>query len=218
MAEPLPIAFANTLHAVRGRLRDGLSTRSALAAWLDSVTDQLPEPPPSAPDRLPPSSSGLPGSGPPDSGLRGSPGMTDSPGITDDDLRRARELRDAIRAIASAVVSGDPPAPADLGILNAAARDAPKWRELRWTPQPHATEHSRGTRATAALSAIAAEAVALFAGDLRSELRACRGPGCVLHFIRDSPRREFCSPGCGNRARAARHYAKTKPGSPGHPD
>jgi predicted RNA-binding Zn ribbon-like protein len=108
------------------------------------------------------------------------------------------------------VAKGDTPAPADIDILNTAARSAPRWRELRWEPEPHAVQHNSGARVTAAMSAIADEAVALFAGDLRSELRACRGPGCVLHFIRDSPRREWCSPGCGNRARAARHYAKTR--------
>jgi predicted RNA-binding Zn ribbon-like protein len=171
MAEPLPIAFANTLHAVRGNIRDGLSTPADLAAWLPSPPSDTPSPA---------------------------------------DLERARELRDAIRAIAAAVAHGDTPAPADIEILNAVARSAPRWRELRWDPQPHATRHTSGTLVTATLSAIADEAVALFAGDLRSEIRACHGPGCVLHFVRDSPRREWCSPGCGNRARAARHYAKTR--------
>ena len=33
-------------------------------------------------------------------------------------------------------------------------------------------------------------------------------PGCVLYFIKDHPRREWCSTACGNRARAARHYAR----------
>ncbi|MFD2356647.1 CGNR zinc finger domain-containing protein [Nonomuraea ferruginea] len=32
----------------------------------------------------------------------------------------------------------------------------------------------------------------------------------MLYFLRDTPRREWCSAGCGNRARAARHYAKKK--------
>jgi predicted RNA-binding Zn ribbon-like protein len=172
MAEPLPIAFANTLHAVRGRLRDGLATPSDLAAWLAAAHS------PAA--------------------------------VGHDDLARARTLRDAIRAIAAAVVNGDPPAQSDIDVLNEAARAAPRWRELHWDPQPHATEHSAAAPVAAALSTIADQAVALFAGDLRSELRACQGPGCVLHFVRDSPRREWCSPGCGNRARAARHYAKTK--------
>jgi hypothetical protein len=39
-------------------------------------------------------------------------------------------------------------------------------------------------------------------------LRACQAPGCVLYFVKDHPRREWCSTACGNRARAARHYRR----------
>lgn len=44
-------------------------------------------------------------------------------------------------------------------------------------------------------------------------IRRCAGPGCVLHFFDVSKRgeRRWCSmAGCGNRAKAARHYAKTR--------
>ncbi|MFI6847287.1 CGNR zinc finger domain-containing protein [Kitasatospora sp. NPDC050467] len=36
------------------------------------------------------------------------------------------------------------------------------------------------------------------------------GPGCVLYFVKKHPRREWCSAGCGTRARAARHYERTE--------
>ena len=36
--------------------------------------------------------------------------------------------------------------------------------------------------------------------------RATHAPGCVLYFVQDHPRREWCSTACGNRARVARHY------------
>ena len=67
--------------------------------------------------------------------------------------------------------------------------------------------------ALAAVAAIAEEAVALFAGPDRLLLRACRAPGCVLYFVRNHPRREWCSDGCGNRARVARHYHRHHGGS-----
>ena len=57
-----------------------------------------------------------------------------------------------------------------------------------------------------------AEAVTLFAAPSQPDqpgppqLRACLGPGCVLYFVQQHPRREWCSAGCGNRARVARHY------------
>jgi predicted RNA-binding Zn ribbon-like protein len=58
------------------------------------------------------------------------------------------------------------------------------------------------------LGTIATQAVELFGQGDDLDLRACLGPGCVLYFIKDHPRREWCSTGCGNRARAARHYAR----------
>ena len=56
------------------------------------------------------------------------------------------------------------------------------------------------------LGELAAEAVRFFGSD--PQLRACLAPGCVLYFVKDHPRREWCGPACGNRARAARHYRR----------
>ncbi|MEV6928289.1 CGNR zinc finger domain-containing protein [Dactylosporangium sp. NPDC051485] len=44
-------------------------------------------------------------------------------------------------------------------------------------------------------------------------LRHCANPDCVLHFYDTSPKanRRWCSmAGCGNRAKAARHYARSR--------
>ncbi|HEX3783821.1 MAG TPA: CGNR zinc finger domain-containing protein [Pseudonocardiaceae bacterium] len=46
-----------------------------------------------------------------------------------------------------------------------------------------------------------------------SRIRRCAHPECVLHFYDTSPKRSrrWCSmAGCGNRAKAARHYARVK--------
>lgn len=179
MPEPLPIEFANTIHAVRGRVIDELETTGGLATWLRGEQTRLPVP-------------------------------VAEPAVSEPGLRAARELRDAIRALVGAVAGGRTPGIADLEVLNAAARAAPRWRELHWDPEPRATTRAAGDPVAAALSVIADETVTLLAGELRHELRACHAPGCVLHFVRDSARREWCSPGCGNRARAARHYARTR--------
>lgn len=74
---------------------------------------------------------------------------------------------------------------------------------------------SEGSLADTERAAIAAEAVELFTGEDRVLLRACYAPGCVLYFVKDHPRREWCSPSCGNRARAARHYRRNRGESPG---
>jgi predicted RNA-binding Zn ribbon-like protein len=47
----------------------------------------------------------------------------------------------------------------------------------------------------------------------RERIRACAGHDCVLHFYdaSRSGRRQWCSmSGCGNRAKARRHYARSK--------
>jgi predicted RNA-binding Zn ribbon-like protein len=51
--------------------------------------------------------------------------------------------------------------------------------------------------------------------DRPDRLRACAGPGCVLHFYDTSKNgsRRWCSmTTCGNRTKAARHYARHHPG------
>ncbi|MEO6826662.1 MAG: CGNR zinc finger domain-containing protein [Microbacteriaceae bacterium] len=42
-------------------------------------------------------------------------------------------------------------------------------------------------------------------------IRCCEQPACVLYFYDPSGRRRWCSmAGCGNRAKAQRHYAKQR--------
>src|ERR671918_444350 len=60
------------------------------------------------------------------------------------------------------------------------------------------------------LGAIAADTLDLVTGPRRNELRLCGAPGCVLIFEKDHPRRAWCSAACGNRARQARHYRRTR--------
>ncbi|GAY13181.1 ABATE domain-containing protein [Pseudonocardia sp. N23] len=125
------------------------------------------------------------------------------------DLAATLALRDAIRRLADATVDAEP-LPADaVAVVNRHAATPARWRELRADPEPDTVARSAGGDVATALSEIAADAVDLFGGPRRHDLRACQGPGCVLHFIR-SGRREWCSHGCGNRARAARHYARNR--------
>ncbi len=180
--EPPPVELANTTYAVRGRVQDGLETVEQLTEWLARMNDRLPVPLTAA-------------------GLRS---------VDEADLARAREIRDAVRAIADHVVRGKRPAAKDLDQLNRHVAAAPCRRELAWQEGPVATVRSEGPPVTAALAALAQNAVDLFAGPALAALRACHGPGCVLFFVKDHPRREWCSAGCGNRARAARHYARVR--------
>jgi predicted RNA-binding Zn ribbon-like protein len=76
-----------------------------------------------------------------------------------------------------------------------------------------------GRSARATLAAVATEAIDLLTGPDAQLLRACHAPGCVIYFVKDHSRREWCSTACGNRVRAARHYSRRIEGrrSDAHP-
>jgi predicted RNA-binding Zn ribbon-like protein len=180
--EPAPVRLMNTIWADRRGVHDALATRADLSAWLEAVA-------PSAP---------------------GSPWRA-----TRADLDRARALRDALRTLA-AVASSDvrPGAPprlhpaAAVAAVNAAAAGASPpalaWEDDRLRRAAPARRHVPAT----ALSDVAAAAIELLTDPAAQPLRACNAPGCVLYFVKDHPRREWCSTGCGNRVRAARHYRR----------
>lgn len=115
-------------------------------------------------------------------------------------------LRDAIRTVFAACVEDQPTPPESLAMINSAARAAPLWPEL--TASYEITERTDCDALDAALAMIARAAMLVVAGPHRADLRACRAPGCVKFFLKDHPRREWCCDHCGNRARAARHYAR----------
>ncbi len=62
-----------------------------------------------------------------------------------------------------------------------------------------------------ALAVLAGDAAELLAGPDAALLTACGSPPCRRYLLRTHERRHWCSVRCGDRARAARAYAK--PGS-----
>lgn len=184
--EPLPVLLMNTVWADTAGPHDALSTPAELDAWLAALAARLP--------------------------VMAAAGRRTRTSETE--LARFRRLRDALRDIA-AELSHDPRravARRDLArgvdAVNEAAGVAPSWPQLRLSPRATHPAVPAGTRpAAAALSAVAAEAVELFTS-ADPALRACLAPGCVLYFVKDHPRREWCSAACGNRVRAARHYQR----------
>ncbi|HEY9473165.1 MAG TPA: ABATE domain-containing protein [Mycobacteriales bacterium] len=188
LGEPLPVELANTIFRSRDGRGDGLGTPGHLAGWLAEVRPRL-DTPLSDQDLL---------------------------AIGPRELAAARELRDNLRALVDAAVNQHRPDPAALATLNRYAHAAVRWHELSWDAGPRARPCFDGPAVTAALTEIAQAGVDLFAGPRRAELRICDAPGCVLFFVRDHPRRTWCSNGCGNRVRAARHYSRVRLG--GKPD
>jgi predicted RNA-binding Zn ribbon-like protein len=189
--QPLAVDFMNTIWADRDGVHDTLADLAGLATWLASSD---------------------------------APAV---PGLDDFALGRFQALRDALRLLA-AEVTGDTRAVAGppgrdvaeaIRTLNLSCSAAPSWSQLDW---PRSGDLRRRVvtgagPADAALARLAEAAAGLFGSGLAAQLGACLAPGCVLYFLRDRARRQWCSDGCGNRARVARHYARhhAPPGSSG---
>jgi predicted RNA-binding Zn ribbon-like protein len=125
-------------------------------------------------------------------------------------LAEIRALRDAVRRALSAVAVGLTPPPETLDHINAASANAPVAPrllvghdgELRTDERPNSPDPLARLLATLARSAIA-----LLTGPERKRLHVCAAPSCGMLFL---GQRRWCSAPCGNRARAARHYRRTR--------
>lgn len=177
LGEPLAVELVNTRFAQRGVQVDGLATPRDLTAWLAAHRGQLQ--------------------------------ATLDLDAAAQRLDEVRELRDTLREVFAAVAAGERPADAAIGTLNRLSRQAPTAMQLDWPPngQPTVTvQPASADSGAVALAELARAGIHLLAGPDRQRLRVCHAPGCVLFYVKDHPRREWCSTACGNRARAARHY------------
>jgi predicted RNA-binding Zn ribbon-like protein len=190
LGEPLPVELMNTVRIDRKDVQDALGDDASVTAWLRAIDDRLR------------------------CETGGSVSPADVGGASERDLAdRLRGLRDALRRLA-AEAAEDPRPPVTpviperqnaIDTLNALAA---AWPELQWPSggDPVPVFRTSGTTGDLAIAFIAHQAVDLFTGARRKQLRACLAPGCLLYFLKQHPRREWCSAMCGNRARVARHY------------
>ncbi|OII64415.1 hypothetical protein BJP40_20600 [Streptomyces sp. CC53] len=184
--EPLPLEFANTVFPVRGELRDVLDSPEGLAWWLGACRDRLATP------------------------------LSDSDlhGVGATDVDCFVMLRDATRRLVDAHVDGRAPDAWDVAQVNRVSSVGRPWPMLRWSGagRPAALEVSTAPPLVAVQAEVAHGLIALLSGAGAGDVRACRAPGCVFFFDHARSRREWCSTGCGNRARVARHYARHQRG------
>ncbi|MCH0541215.1 ABATE domain-containing protein [Streptomyces sp. MUM 203J] len=194
--EPLPLDLVNTTYIKggrRGHLVDALTVPEALDAWLAAHRAEF------------------------------SPALTealeDSGPAGPAHVEAFTELRGALRDLAAARTSGTAPEPGPVDVVNTAARLATRWREL--APGAAFAAVPRWLEADprrVALGEVAAAAVSLFSGDRAALIRACGAPGCILYFVKSHARRAWCTAGCGNRVRVARHSRRAKDGGGTGPD
>jgi predicted RNA-binding Zn ribbon-like protein len=126
----------------------------------------------------------------------------------------AVELREALYRIFTAVASSREPRADDMARLNAALERTPARARLAPLAGSYAWEIAPPTPAAPDLLApILWSAGDLLVGPRRARVRQCANEKCLWLFLDDSKSgtRRWCSmETCGNRAKAHRHYLRTK--------
>ncbi len=125
---------------------------------------------------------------------------------------QTRALRDHVRHILVAAHQGTTPAAQSLAALTRACAAAPT--SIDFTVESGADESGltwHGTGAALGLAATARSLHEVLSGPGTDRLRECDNPSCSMLFVATDARRKWCSSiTCGNRARVARHYQRTK--------
>ncbi|CUW25395.1 CGNR zinc finger [Streptomyces reticuli] len=121
-----------------------------------------------------------------------------------------RSLREQVRSLLASRVAGQPALPAAIAAINDAMTRVPTAPLLLWdqkTGPYRATPHPTTAIVEHALAVIAADAADLLTSPDAARLTACASPPCN-RFLLKHGRRQWCSTRCGDRARAARAYAR----------
>lgn len=121
-----------------------------------------------------------------------------------------RSLREQIRSLFAARAEGLPALPAAVDAVNDAMTRVPTAPLLRWddrTGPYRAAVHPTTEIVDHALATLAADASDLLTGPDAARLTACGSAPCNRYLLRYG-RRQWCSTRCGDRARAARAYAR----------
>ena len=131
--------------------------------------------------------------------------------LPDPDTARLVALREAVRGLFAARAGQRVPAVDDVTLLNAALAAAPVVPALTWDEAgPHRREHALAGAGpgTVAIARLARDALRLLTDPAGPEPAPCGAHGCVRWFLRTHAARQWCSDRCGDRVRAARHYAR----------
>ncbi|MCI0384314.1 ABATE domain-containing protein [Streptomyces sp. CNQ085] len=184
--EPLALDLVNTTFiqgGLRGSLVDALAVPADLDLWLREQARALP------PERARPAAD-------PATALH---------------LEEFRQLREALRELSRACVAREPYGEWPVAVVNRAARLAVSWPEIGdGTADGPVVRWVESDPLMVLLGAVAVSGVELLAGPGRHDVRACAAPGCILYFVKAHRRREWCTPGCGNRVRVARHHRQRR--------
>jgi len=127
---------------------------------------------------------------------------------------QAIALREMLYRLFDAQAQGKPAPPRDLEALNQALAHAPGRKTLKRGRTGYEWEvDAKSGTALALLAPVLWSAGDLLAGARLDRVRRCANPECGWLFLDDSRagKRRWCSmSACGNRAKARRHYHKSK--------
>jgi predicted RNA-binding Zn ribbon-like protein len=178
--EPLAVEFTSSWHYESGVLLDEIRTQEGLANWVDAYRFRL----------------GMP------SGERII--------ITDDDVDTAATLRSAVRDLLDAIVGQTSPPAGSLDLVVAHARRV-RDTTVAWPAAgPHLVWPDDASTLDKVTAQVCASTIRLITSPRRLLLRRCPAPSCVLYFSALRETQRWCSAACGNRARVARHSAKSR--------
>ncbi|MBR8640497.1 CGNR zinc finger domain-containing protein [Streptomyces tuirus] len=121
-----------------------------------------------------------------------------------------RSLREQVRTLLASRVAALPAIPAAVTAINDAMTRVPTAPLLQWDEKngPYrTTPHPTTEIVDHALATLAADAADLLTCAEAERLTACGSPPCNRYLLRHG-RRHWCSTRCGDRARAARAYAR----------
>lgn len=121
-----------------------------------------------------------------------------------------RSLREQIRSLFASRAAGLPALPAAVAAINDAMTRVPTAPLLQWDDKtgPYRTPpHPTTAIVEHALATLAADAADLLTSPEAERLTACASTPCNRFLLRQG-RRHWCSVRCGDRARAARAYAR----------
>ncbi|MFC9330014.1 CGNR zinc finger domain-containing protein [Kitasatospora sp. NPDC057015] len=142
-------------------------------------------------------------------------GLLPSPAaLTPAGIERLRSLRECVRALLGARLHHETPDPAALAEVNAVLGATPFGGRLHWEDADAGPRleslPAAATPLDAALALLARDAAELLDGPQAASVAACGAPDCIRFYLRTHAARQWCSQRCGDRVRAARHYARTR--------
>jgi predicted RNA-binding Zn ribbon-like protein len=131
--------------------------------------------------------------------------------LSDPDTARLLVLREAVRGLFAARAEQRAPGADDVASLNTALAAVPVVPALTWDEAgPHQSERDQELAGSlpAAVARLARDALRVLTDPAAPEAAPCGAHGCVRWFLRTHAARQWCSDRCGDRVRAARHYAR----------